>query len=91
MVEIRSSGCLVGMSIASGGWYGMNIFNSGILLGMVFHQPFSLFRLPLFVQYVNLCAHWRPSIYSLYVSSVAGRIQSVLDTLSYLPGRHLNW
>ena len=43
------------------------------------HGPLSFVHIS--VQLVNLCAHWRPSIYSLYGSSVASRMQS--DWLVY--------
>ena len=41
---------------------------SGFLLGMVVIQPFSLFLRPLFVQYVNLCAHLKTQRFIAWMS-----------------------
>ena len=53
---------------------------------MVVPKSFSLLLRSLFVHYVNLCAHWRPSIYSLNVTICCktNRIQS-----DWLPTVHI--
>ena len=60
------------------------------LVGMVVHQPFSLFLRP-HICIVNLCAQWRTSIYSLYVPTVTSRIQSSFDHIFISPWLELKW